>query len=224
LNDPERDPVVVKLAQIMSQMKEGKEVFIVARLHPQEYADKWAQVRKQEIANEALNVTTESEVASRNAQLQAEALDSAGIASSLPTRSQVQNFDAAQQQKEGSVSAAAVEEDDFAQKALAIESSGNDDGLIADKMETENDDANDDGDDNGDNYDADYDANQSCCRLNDVSCRGLAMPMMTMTKSPMVTMTTMMMPTTMLMMPMTTMMPMTPTMAMTMMPIDDADQ
>lgn len=139
LNDPERDPVIVKLAQIMSQMKEGKEVFIVARLHPQEYADKWAQIRKQELANEALIVTTESEVATRNAQLQAEALDSAGIASSLPTRSQVQNFDAAQQQKEGSV-------DDFAQKASAIESCGNDDGSMADKMETDNDDAKDEDD------------------------------------------------------------------------------
>lgn len=129
LLDPERDPVIVKLSQMMCQMKEGKEVFIVARLHPQEYADKWAQIRKQELANEALNVAPESEVAARAAQLQAEALDSTGIASSLPSRSQVQNFDA--QQKMSIAVTASKEEDDFAQKALAVESFGNDDGMTS---------------------------------------------------------------------------------------------
>eukprot|EP01034_Spumella_vulgaris_P021671 gene21671-27712_t len=66
----DRDPVMSKLASIIEPMKD---TFFVARLHPKAYADRFADLRRDEVCAEASENTTESNDL-RERQLQEEAL------------------------------------------------------------------------------------------------------------------------------------------------------
>eukprot|EP01038_Epipyxis_sp_PR26KG_P004228 gene4228-6004_t len=84
----ERDPVMAKLASIIYPMRD---TFFVARLHPKEYADKYAQLRVEECQREAEQNNPETND-QREKQLQEEALsgnDVTNAMANIPQKQQV---------------------------------------------------------------------------------------------------------------------------------------